>query len=104
MRRKESLTVGTANKRRAWPTGRTGPPRTDEEIEAAVRDDPDAAPLNIDWSEARVVMNPPGAEPVTLLLDRDVLAWFRAQGKGYQGRINAVLRAFYEAENRRKKA
>jgi uncharacterized protein (DUF4415 family) len=73
---------------------------TDEEIEAAVRDDPDAAPLDIDWSEARVVTNPPGAEPVMLLLDRDVLEWFRAQGNS-QMRVNAVLRAFYGANRER---
>ena len=34
---------------------------------------------------------------LTLRLDADVLAWFKAQGKGYQTRMNAVLRAFYEA-------
>ena len=31
---------------------------TDEEIEAAVRDDPDAAPLDLDWSRAEVVIPP----------------------------------------------
>jgi uncharacterized protein (DUF4415 family) len=25
-------------------------------------------------------------------LDSDVLAWFKSQGKGYQTRINAILR------------
>jgi uncharacterized protein (DUF4415 family) len=39
-------------------------------------------------------------EPVTLRLDRDVLAWFRRQGRGYQARINAVLRAFVKAQER----
>jgi len=28
----------------------------------------------------------------TVRLDSDVLAWLRAQGKGYQSRINAILR------------
>lgn len=28
----------------------------------------------------------------TLRLDSDVLAWLKAQGKGYQSRINAILR------------
>jgi uncharacterized protein (DUF4415 family) len=28
----------------------------------------------------------------TLRIDADVLAWLRAQGKGYQSRINAILR------------
>lgn len=34
---------------------------------------------------------------VSLRIDADVLAWFRAQGRGYQTRINAVLRAFKDA-------
>jgi uncharacterized protein (DUF4415 family) len=39
----------------------------------------------------------PPKESVSLRLDADVLAWFRARGAGYQTRINAVLRAFKEA-------
>jgi uncharacterized protein (DUF4415 family) len=38
--------------------------------------------------------------PVTLRLDADVLAFFRAGGEGYQTRINAVLRAYVEAQSR----
>ena len=34
---------------------------------------------------------------VSLRLDSDVLAWFKAQGRGYQTRMNAVLRAFKDA-------
>lgn len=34
---------------------------------------------------------------VTIRLDPDVLAWFKAQGKGYQTRINALLRAYMKA-------
>ncbi|MBM4285464.1 MAG: BrnA antitoxin family protein [Deltaproteobacteria bacterium] len=37
---------------------------------------------------------------MTIRLDRDVLAWFKAQGKGYQSRINSVLRAYKEARSR----
>lgn len=41
-----------------------------------------------------------GLEPVqrkvqmTIRLDADVLAWFKAQGKGYQTQINSVLKAY----------
>ena len=48
------------------------------------------------FKEARVVV-PPGKKQLTLRLDADVLEWMKAQGKGYQSRINAVLRAYYEA-------
>jgi uncharacterized protein (DUF4415 family) len=34
---------------------------------------------------------------ISLRLDTDVLEWFKAQGQGYQTRINAVLRAFRDA-------
>jgi uncharacterized protein (DUF4415 family) len=34
---------------------------------------------------------------ISLRLDADVLEWFKAQGQGYQTRINAVLRAFKDA-------
>ena len=34
---------------------------------------------------------------VYLRLDQDVLAWFKAHGRGYQTRINAVLRSFVRA-------
>ena len=34
---------------------------------------------------------------VSLRLDADVLEWFRAQGAGYQSRMNALLRAYMEA-------
>ena len=36
----------------------------------------------------------------SLRLDPDVLAWFKAQGKGYQTRMNAVLRAYMKAQTR----
>jgi uncharacterized protein (DUF4415 family) len=34
---------------------------------------------------------------ISLRVDADVLKWFKAQGPGYQTRINAVLRAFKDA-------
>jgi len=48
------------------------------------------------FKKARVVV-PPGKKQLTLRLDADVLDWMKAQGKGYQSRINAILRAYYEA-------
>ena len=34
---------------------------------------------------------------LSLRVDTDVIDWFRAQGAGYQSRMNALLRAFMEA-------
>ncbi|MFZ5580133.1 MAG: BrnA antitoxin family protein [Pseudomonadota bacterium] len=45
------------------------------------------------WKQA--VRNPfykPAKTSTTLRLDADVLAWLKSQGKGYQTRINAILR------------
>ncbi|GGX58693.1 hypothetical protein GCM10007392_28290 [Saccharospirillum salsuginis] len=39
----------------------------------------------------------PRKEPVTLRLDADVLMWFRSQGRGYQTRINKLLRQYMES-------
>jgi uncharacterized protein (DUF4415 family) len=39
----------------------------------------------------------PKKASVSLRLDQDVLEWFKAQGPGYQTRMNAVLRAFRDA-------
>ena len=56
-------------------------------------DDDDFVP---DWTKVRVV-KPEPKQSVTLRVDRDVLDFFRAGGKGYQTRMNAVLRAYMAA-------
>lgn len=72
---------------------------TEEDIEAAIRDDPDAAPiLDEEWFKNARVVTPPGKDAISTRLDRDVLEWFRASGEPYQTKINAVLRAFMDHE------
>ena len=39
----------------------------------------------------------PGKKQIALRVDTDVLEWMKSQGKGYQSRMNAILRAYYEA-------
>jgi len=56
---------------------------------------PDDAMEEIDWVTAKLPQ-PRRKGHMTLRLDTDVLDWFRAQGKGYQSRINAILRRYYE--------
>ena len=47
-----------------------------------------------DWSEAkRGLFYRPVKQPVTIRIDADVLAWLKSKGKGYQTRINWLLRA-----------
>ena len=45
------------------------------------------------WEKAKVVLPEP-KKAISLRIDKDVLDWFKAQGKGYQSRINAVLKAY----------
>jgi uncharacterized protein (DUF4415 family) len=63
--------------------------RPDSEIDFS-----DIPPLTEEfWKNA--VRNPfykPTKTSTTVRIDSDVLAWLRAQGKGYQSRINAILR------------
>ena len=66
---------------------------TDEEIEAAVRTDPDAVPVDFDWSNAVVVVSPK-KKAISIRVDEDVLDYFKKEGTGYQRRMNAVLRSY----------
>jgi uncharacterized protein (DUF4415 family) len=75
---------------------------TDKEIEEAVRDDPDAVPLDIDWSKAVLVI-PPKKKAISIRVDEDVLEYFKKQGAGYQRRMNAVLRSYMQ-QKRKKRA
>lgn len=68
---------------------------SEAEIEAAISEDPDEAAMVVDWTRASVEMPHPKAV-LNMRIDRDVLDFFRRQGKGYQTKINAVLRSYVE--------
>ena len=38
--------------------------------------------------------------PVNAKFDQDVVEWFKAQGRGYQARMNGVLRRYMEAHRK----
>jgi len=57
----------------------------------------DDGPLAEGWENTVVLGVPEPKRGVYLRLDSDVLDWFKAHGRGYQTRINAVLRAFVQA-------
>jgi len=53
-----------------------------------------------DWADAiahRGLPMPERKEQIALRVDADVLGWFRAQGAGWQTRMNAVLKAYRDA-------
>ena len=76
---------------------RTDWPRLRREIAAGTEPAREADEGEFDWAKASVVM-PPAKAAISLRLDTDVLAFFKAQGRGYQTRINAVLRSYMEAQ------
>jgi uncharacterized protein (DUF4415 family) len=71
---------------------------TDADIEAQTRGADDAPMTDEEW--ARGAIKNPDKVAVGLRLDGDVLRWFKARGKGYQTRINAVLRRYIEAQRK----
>jgi uncharacterized protein (DUF4415 family) len=74
---------------------------TDEDIAEAVANDPDAVPIDIDWSDAVLVM-PPKKKAISIRLDEDVLDFFKREGEGYQRRMNAVLRSYMQQKSKKR--
>ncbi len=66
---------------------------TDEDIEKAALSDPDDPPTDADfWKDATVVM-----PENMVIVDADLLEWFKAHTPDYEAQINAVLRSHVEA-------
>ena len=64
----------------------------DEDIDLS--DSPEITP---EMFSRATVRRAPTARKRAIDLDADLLAWFKAQGEGYQQKINAILRAYKEA-------
>ena len=57
----------------------------------------DIPELDEEFFKNATVVYPDGTTPVTLRVKRSVLEAFKADGKGYQTRMNAVLEAYVRA-------
>jgi len=66
--------------------------------------DPDAPELDESFFDRAVIELPKSKKVVSLRLDADVLEWFKTQGKGYQTRMTALLRAYMLDQIKRAKA
>jgi len=100
---------GERNRTNGAPTGKTSKARqgagtdwdilrhrSDAQIRRGIASDPDVRPTDEEfWKDAKVAW-PTRKTVVTMRLDADLLAWFR-QERGYQTRINAILRAYMKA-------
>lgn len=71
---------------------------TEEELEASIDFEEEG---EIDWDKVYVEM-PQLKKQMTIRFDEDVIEWFRAQGAGYQTRMNQVLRSYVEAQRNKK--
>lgn len=85
-------------------TGRTDWKRiarlSDAAIERmAARDADNPATTREDWAKS-VIGAPMLKTPVNAKFDMDVVVWFKAQGRGYQSRMNAVLRRYMEVHRK----
>lgn len=72
---------------------------TEEEVERNALEDNRRHGIPDAWYKDAVLMKWPPKEQISIRIDEDVLKFFRGMGKGYQTRINAVLRAFMEARS-----
>ncbi len=112
MARKENIVSFTAEESaamRARGEDKTGwavvDAKTDEQIAADTASDPAWDGIPEDWYQDAVARTGPLIRPkenkrqVTMRFDADVLEFFRRQGRGWQGRMNAVLRSFVERQH-----
>ncbi len=61
----------------------------------------DIPPLGEEFFKDGQLRLPRPKTTVTMRLDADVLEWFKSKGKGYQTRINAILRMYMDAQERK---
>jgi uncharacterized protein (DUF4415 family) len=66
---------------------------TDDEIDTS-----DIPPLGKSFFANAELRLPKTKSTITIRIDPDVLHWFKRQGKGYQSKMNAVLRLYVEAQ------
>jgi uncharacterized protein (DUF4415 family) len=76
---------------------------TEADLERAIAEDEDERDLDPDWTRAELVIPRP-RQSVHLRLEPEVVDFFKAGGKGHITRMQAVLRAYVDAQKRRREA
>lgn len=64
-------------------------------------DTSDIAPLDKGFFENATLRLPENKSSICIRIDAEVLNWFQSQGKGYQTRMNAILRMYMEAQQKK---
>ena len=67
---------------------------TEEELEASIDYEEEGYPI---WETLRAISDP-RKQQITLRLDPEIIEFFKAEGPGYQTRMNAVLRNYMQAK------
>lgn len=58
----------------------------------------DIPELSDAFFENAKILKPVSKEQITIRFDKDVLDWFKQDGRGYQSRMNSVLRAYVQTQ------
>lgn len=75
---------------------------SEADLEAAIEEDPDEDLDEFTGSAFAGLPIPPRKTYFRIGLDEDLVAWFKRGGRGYQTRMNAVLRQFYERHRKQR--
>ena len=70
---------------------------SEAELEQSIAADPDWRDVPRDWYKGAEAVMPRPKVPISIRLDADLVDFFRNQGRGWQTRMNAVLRAYADA-------
>jgi len=74
---------------------------SEAEINADALSDLDAQPTDYDFWQNAELIRPQERESISLRVPKDVLNWYKSQGRGYQTLINAVLKTYAEAQKQK---
>jgi uncharacterized protein (DUF4415 family) len=68
---------------------------TDEKLERLIAEDDDERDIRPDWTRTKLVLPQP-KQSIHLRLEKDIIQYFKAQGKGHISRMQAVLKAYVD--------
>ena len=70
---------------------------SEKDLEQAIAEDEEWSGIPAEWYQQAALQIPTHKKQLTIRLDQDIFNWFKGHGKGYQTRINSVLRSLMEA-------
>lgn len=77
-------------------------PAEQRRLDAIPIDYSDIPPLDDEFFKKAQQGWPPAKQQLTIRIDADIVSWLKSYGRGYQTRINRILRAAMESKNPRR--